>query len=570
MKKTFNWIIKKLYDVSTKPEKSSYIWARRTRSVLATVALWAVWAARLFSAYQWVKAIYRWLGIVFKFGYVENDSGRPDIPPKLGEIYFCLFTILFSVTHHFNIKAPILTYLSYYYIFESSLWVIYYTVFRRFFELGYTIYHRLEYILTIAIIIPTQALCFARVYSISFKDTFASLLGASNDLTPPILIIFGFFLSAIVIGIIISTFPTENIKKGIKKAKMIVIGCGDVVKSRLYPSLKNSDYSVTVSSYDITKNNEIPCCTTLRDTEAIKKECSKSINVNSIVWVETLADTHLEYAAHAIKSGAGMVVVEKPIASSIEDIEAFECMASNPAKRKKLFFLSYYILEKALPLTYIANIGKKDEVRTKFYKKYLDISGEPLVMCWKEFLGTLKSVKIHILEGDDNREWVCGKKFGGHLFETFLHNLLIAIQFCGPAVKYNKVNGKIEEIWKNIDFKNADYTKKAHEISLKAEVQNAKIDLLMIKNSSHKKRTAQLLFENGEIVADFDTKTVQINFTHLKTKSTIRVKDEFSKNYSVLVDMVGRVYSKEALPEEVDGFKNQIDILRWLNELNNK
>ena len=92
----------------------------------------------------------------------------------------------------------------------------------------------------------------------------------------------------------------------------------------------------------------------------------------------------------------------------------------------------------------------------------------------------------------------------------------------------------------------------------------------MIKNSSHKKRTAQLLFENGEIVADFDTKTVQINFTHLKTKSTIRVKDEFSKNYSVLVDMVGRVYSKEALPEEVDDFKNQIDILRWLNELNNK
>jgi len=571
MKKVFKWIVKKICDVSAPPEKTSYIWARRTRSLLATLALWVVWLLRLFSVYQWVKAIYRWLGQTFKFGYVENDSGRPDVPPVLGEIYFVFFLILFSVTHHFNLSSPILTKVSYYYIFESCLWVTYYTVFRRSFELGYTIYHKLEYILTIAIIVPTQALCFSRVYSISFKDTFSSLLGASDNLTPPILLIFSFFLSAIIISIIISTFPSENIKKSIKKAKMIIIGCGDVVKSRLYPALKDSEYSTSIYGYDINETKNFPICKCFKNSDEIKKDCSKFIKQGSVLWIETLPDSHLEYASYAIKNHTGMVVVEKPIAISTDDIEAFEKMAAKPLTRKKLFFLSYYVLEKALPLTFLANISKEGaEKRLKFYKKYLDISGEPLVMCWKQFLGDLKSVKVHITEGEDNRPWVKDNECGGQLFETFLHNILIAVEFCGPAVKYDKKTGQLEEIWKNIEFKNADYSKVVHEISLKAQSQNVAIDLLIKKNDSNKNRTAVLEFENGKITANFDEKSAKIEFTHLKAECTIKVKDEFSSNYSTLVDMVGRVYSKEALPQEVDGFENQTDTLRWLNQLDNK
>ena len=562
------WSFKTFFAISTKPEKTSYIWARRTRSLLATIVLWVVWAGRLLSIFQWCKYGYRRLGKWFKFGYVENDSGRPDVPPKLGEFYFCFLMGLFAVTHLMKITCPFLVTVSYYYIFESCVWVMYYTVFRRFFELGYTIYHQLEYILTIAIIIPTQALCFARIYSMSFKEVFMSLLGMGDETTPLPIIIFGFFLSAIVIGIVISTFPTENIKEGIKKAKMIIIGCGDVVKSRLYPALINSKYSTAISCYDIKEIDQIPSCHQYNDSAEIQKACLEDIKQGSILWIETPPNSHLEYTEYAINNGAGLVIVEKPIAISKEDIKEFKKIVEKTSTRNKLFFLSYYILEKALPLTFLANIGKEEsKKRVGFYKKYLDISGEPLVMCWKQFLGKLKLIKVDIIEGKDDREWI--ENNGGQLYETFIHHMLIAVQFCGLPVEYDDKTGEKKEFWECVEFVNGENNEAIREISLKAQGGNAVIDLLMRKNDAEKTRMAILEFENGSICADFDKKNAVIHFTHMKADCEIKVKDEFSQNYNVLVDMVGRVYSKEELSKDVDGFENQIDILRWLDEISN-
>ena len=121
-----------IFQVSTKPNISSYKWAGRELSLLSVVLLWTVWLCRLLSLYQHIKALYRILGAKFGWGDTDNKSGRPNIPHMMGEIYYILWTVLFVVVHIFQLEGPIFQALTMYYLFESSVWILYYTVFRRF------------------------------------------------------------------------------------------------------------------------------------------------------------------------------------------------------------------------------------------------------------------------------------------------------------------------------------------------------------------------------------------------------------------------------------------------------
>ena len=556
---------------STKPDITSYIWARRAPSVLASVMLWFVWACRVLSVYQYVKNIYRWLAEKCGFGYVENASGRPDVPPWLGEIYFVCYTVLFALAHHFQLSGSVLNWIAIYYLFESSLWILYYTVFRRFFELGYTIYHQLEYITTIVLMIPTQATCFARLYSLSFKEALVALLGSPVDSTPFIITVFGYCLSAIVIGMIIANFPTENIKKCGKKAKMFVIGCGDVVKKRLYPALGAGKYTLDISIYDLKKNpDQLSICKYMDHADQILGDIRTNMSKNSVVWVSTPPDSHVSYIAKLLKTQAKLIVVEKPVAVKESDLQALEPYLKH--KRNKLFFLSYYILEKALPLTYLATlpvqgeekekdkklqeeINRERKIRAKAYEQYLTIENGSFLNHWRTLLGKLELVQVRILEGKDSREWVSKNETGGQLYETFLHNVLIADLFCS----YSQ--------WKNVKFTNADYTQKVHTITLKAQADGVQIDLCMQKNMPERSRHVRLNFAEGSIVADLDHKTATVCFDKLGVESKIRVSEEYARNYAVLTDLVGRVFSTEYTCEQVDGLGNQMQILRWLRKL---
>ncbi len=556
MKKLLKGFFDALCKRSTKPDITSYKWARREPSIFASSLLWTIWFFRVLSLYQHVKVGYRALAQWRKFGYTENASGRPDVPPWLGEVYFLLFTLVFSVTHHFQVSNKFLQILVMYYLFESSLWILYYTVFRRFFELGYTIYHQLEYITTIILIIPTQAVCFAHLYSISFREALAGLLGSGGDNTPLLITVCSYLLSAIVIGMIISNFPGENVKKCGKKAKMLVIGCGDVVKSRLYPALNCSDYTVEVSAYDletVSPEDRLPVCQYLETPQQVVTKLNKDLSNNSIIWVETPPQSHLFYMEQGLKTKARLVVVEKPIATKPEDLEKVKALLAKSKNSNRLFFLSYYILEKALPLTYLATLAQGDKPRCSAYAKYLQIENAPLVNKWHKLLGKQVCADVCIFEGADQRKWVADHKTGGHLFETFVHNVLIAANFCGPVSK-----------WKVTEFSDADYTQYVHEIRMEASCDGVGIHLHMKKNCDTPQRGATLVFENGRIVADFNEKTAEIFFDQLKTSAKLQITEEYSHNYGVLTDLVGRVFSGEYAAQAVDGFKNQPEVLQWL------
>lgn len=554
VKAIFDWLCKP----STKPDITSYKWARREFSILSIVLLWTVWFCRVQSLYQYVKLIYRALGQRFKFGYTENASGRPDVPPWIGEIYFICWTILFSVAHVLDASGWFIEGLAIYYLFESSLWILYYTVFRRFFELGYTIYHRLEYITMIILLIPTQALCFSHLYSRSFREMLAGLMGVADNTTPFPVTVLGYVFAAIVISMIISTFPVENIKECGRKAKMFVVGCGDVVKQRLYPAIRNSGFAVETKVYDLTSVAEQTAFCNYYETEGeIKSDIDNNIDKNSVVWVETPPHQHFSYMEHYLESKAKLIVVEKPITCDREELRKISALVSNPKHRKRLFFLSYYILEKALPLYYIYHCGlEKKDSHAALYEKYLDVENKALVENWKPLFGKLKSVDVHIFEGNDARQWVKHNQNGGQLLETFLHNVLIASLFC-----------EVPDNWTEVSFVDADYTQKVHEISLTAKNKEVDISLSIKKNFTERMRTAEICFEHGTIKADFNKKTAEIYFELLGKSCKLSSKPKFEDNYSILVDLVVRVLSEECRSDEIDGLKNQIGTINWLIDL---
>lgn len=565
-----------IFRVSTKPDISSYKWIGKEVSLLSTISLWFIWLCRVFSLYQHIKAGYRKAGKLleqvnkhrktklgtliikilcklFRKNFTENQSGRSDIPPMLGEIYFILWTTLFALGHIFGWDSLAIKIAAVYYLFESSLWIFYYTVFRRFFELGYSIFHKLEYLTAMFLIIPTQALCFAHLYGKTFREMLSGLLGAAADTTPFPVTILGCLFSAIVISMIISTFPMEVIKKKDSRPNMFIIGCGDVVTERLYPAIKECTFANDINVFDL-KETENEYCTNLESSDEICSMIDISLTENDIIWIETPSNEHISYLNRFIDSKAKLIVLEKPITVKRDELQTVEELIKDSEKRNKIFFLSYYALEKALPLYYLTHLNKNHE-------KYLDIDDAVLVNNWRFSLGALKSTKIHICEGDDNRDWVYREENGGQLLETFLHNVLIATLLCGKP-----------QNWTDVKYDEVMGDNNVCEISLTAKSGRTDIDLYLKKNAAENElcRYAEFTFANGNITVDFDAKSAKIYFDELDEYATVSVKEEFNTRYSVLVDMVSQVAKGECKSSDIDGLINQIPTIKWLIDVKSK
>lgn len=541
-----------IFQVSTKPDVSSYKWIGKQRSLLSTVILWVLWFCRVLSLYQHLKALYRILGEKFHFGNTDNKSGRPNIPPMFGEIYFILWTALLATAHYFHWDLRIFRVFAVYYLFESSVWILYYTVFRRFFEIGYSIYHELEYLSQICLLIPTQALCYARLYSKSFFAALPALLGAGGDDTPFVMNVAGCLLSAIVISMIISSFPTEAIKKKDKRPNAFVVGCGDVVQKRLYSALTGNADTKSVNVYDLaTGAQNVDYCNYIENPTVLCEEIKRKMNENGVVWIETPTDSHVHYLKEFLDSKAKLVVLEKPISANLSQLEEVEQLLKNGSVRDRIFFLSYYVLEKALPLYYLTNFNP-------LYERYLDIEDGALLKNWRYLLGVLHKVTVHVTEGEDRRAWVNEDKERGQLLETFIHNVLIASLFCGQP-----------EVWQQVNFAQNTLSGGAHEITLTAQNRKAAIDLYLKKNAPERecRRFVRLDFEGGFVTMDLDNQIAKLYFNNLDKYSTISVKPNFSQKYGVLADMVSRVAREECTSSEIDGLMNQIPTVRWLLSL---
>lgn len=549
MKKA-DWI----FEISNKPDITSYKWANKVWSILSTILLWFMWVCRAFSGCQWLKFLYR--RAVKKCGKsnVDNKSGRINVPPIVCELYFIVGTILHIVIYFASWNNCLVKILTIYYLFETTVWILYYTIFRRFFEIGYTIYHQLEYLTMLFIIIPTQAVCFCNLWSIKFADTFIALLGAGDSTIPHLIRVMGAMFSAIVISMIISSFPTEAIKKTDNKLRMFIIGCGDVVKERLYPAIKATECASKVMIYDLDKKEvKENYCKYLKNSDAISNAVTSMVDKKDVIWIETPPNAHIPYLKKFLETKAKVIVVEKPIAIKEEELASIEKIIAVDKNRDRIFFLSYYILEKALPLFFLTSNNEK-------FRKYLDVEDESIVDNWRFLMGRMKKATVTILEGEDNRDWAFENDEGGQKLETFLHNVVIASLLCGDPQGWTDY--KYIEILEN----------KTCEISASAKSSKTEIELYLKKNAleTELKRIAIFEFDEGKIEADFDKKSVRLYFNKLDMYVTIEVKSHFKQNYSIITDMVSRVAQGECSSFEIDGLSKQIESIRWLIKLRKK
>ena len=220
-----------------------------------------------------------------------------------------------------------------------------------------------------------------------------------------------------------------------------------------------------------------------------------------------------------------------------------------------VFCLSYYYLEKALPLTYLFS-------PTTFYEKYLDFNGNSRqqVLSLFEQLGSLKSIELTLYEGKDSREWVDSAQYGGHMFETFLHLAVLA-----------RAAMDIDSDWQQPDW--TIESKEGHYMSYicctgNTATGNIHYDLRMGKfmNQNEQKRGGTLMFQNGTLCVDFNCQKVTgILNNNSKATFTISTKEKYTNTkYSIQVDMVERCFEEHITPAIVDGSDIQIKTLDWL------
>lgn len=214
-KESFSEFLERL---AVKPKKSNYDW-RRGCSIFNFIVFILIWILRLVSVLQFSKMIYREIcRKMYKTKSRNKNAKRPDIPPIFQELYFTVWVILLIVQIYCDLNCSSMYLLDVYFVIESTTWILYYGVFRRFFEKEYSIYHPLEYLPVILITIPLQAVAYAaclmpakETLSIGWCNVMPVLLGqAKKDMILPS--IFGFLYSAIVISMVIRSFPDEKTK----------------------------------------------------------------------------------------------------------------------------------------------------------------------------------------------------------------------------------------------------------------------------------------------------------------------------------------------------------------------
>lgn len=540
--------------LATWPGKNNYNW-QGGYSIFAASVLYTVTMLRSISCLQLSKLIYRGVVTTDK----DEKAKRANVSPMFQELYFLMWSVFLCLQMFWGWQNHIILGLNIYFLVESLMWIMYYAFFRRFYEENYSIYHALEHLMILLLIIPLQAIAYARISTYGsgvwgWQDALMVLLG-QTERNHTLFSAMGFLYSAIIISMILAMFPVENIKRG--NPHTYIIGAGDVVQKRLLPAMlrrmkhlsANQKGTIRIFTRESVNNlketwklndkekyevNRIP-----EKTESIYRLIqTKNSAVEVVAWVSTPSDTHWYYT-ELLQNKADFIVVEKPIASGEHDLKCFKQFIDSDW-RKNTFFLSYYFLEKALPLTFLKRPND-------FYLKYLSGNIEEYYQKYLE-LGELKEFHMCIQEGEDNRNI----PQGGQLIETFVHNCLIASLFVG-----------LPDTWRNSKFQELSESR----IILKAESSDkVQIDLKLIKGAEYKRQNATIVYSKGIIDADFDKKYARINMKGDNTSYKVKVAEEFSGQYDVQCNMVYDCYANKMDPSNIDGLYHQVEVLEWLLE----
>lgn len=565
--KLFATVLQIMNDVSTPPNKTSYYW-KDSFSLISWIILQTLFVVRCFSLLQWIKYFVR------KKKKKDEESKRPNVPSIVVELYYLILSIGFIcivwcknyISSDWFIDGNVVIKLvAIYFFVDSVIWVLYYFFFRRFFEEKYAIMHTLEYIVTFPLVVILQACCL-NIYTGDSVVAIAKMLINPDGGTPIIILSISVIYTAVILGLVISNLPIENVKeKGDYRCHLLILGYGEVIKGKLLNAVvakakKEKEYkNVVIYDYEFIETDASKKIVTPTNLDLYKYEIKpdndyemelfhKRILASNILWIATPPIAHLQYVEKYYNK-LKMVVVEKPITIFSNELDLFRIIYS---KSNNIFCLSYYYLEKALPLTYLYR-------PLHFYEKYLDIRNDnqrnDIKLCFHQ-LGLLKSVNIYIKEGADNRDWTFDERKGGQLFETFIHLLVLFRLVLGESVPHNSL------LWED----NHQYSDRITYISATGIIKGINVSLEIHKEllDSQLGRGCKLIYQNGEIDMNFEDITLTMTHKQLG-EQRINLNSDFQRTkYSVQLDMVNCCLSNHVIPSTVDGSDIQMECLQWL------
>lgn len=552
--------------VAMTPPRASWLWHGRG-SLLAFLLFWSVTLLRCLSPLQWVKWLYR--------RWQSGRELRPDFHARDTERYF-LVVLALVVLAWALLPSPggmpgsgllhALPWVVWVLVAETVLWLAYYLLFRNFMELGYTLYHPAEYFIVVPLVFAIQLFGLSYIGDVAPKVVFSRIFGGGDVAAHWPYTALGMLYLTIIIANLQRMSPETRFKPA---SNFTVVGAGDVVRHRLLPALLDAGQlrpaQITVLSTRIDEESA-----RLLDKERIRhrvcdaEEIRRRIRAEGTpVFVATPSDAHFEYITALAASGLRFAM-EKPLVVKPQELRA---LGENRHRlMENGFALSYYSLEKALPLTYLFTLNP-------YHAPFLDYDRalDEAIARTLPRLGRLASVDIQLLESPERsptavvRPWTEDPLLGGLKFETFIHPALLLRIVAGRAMPQERprIRAGVSPAAQRQDSPTF--------LEARGERGSARYRLVAAKyvDPNKARRMARLVFEHGTVHADFDARTCTVAFSGGGSPEgfSIGIARRYAANYAVQAGLALRFFSDGWTDIRYDEFETQLETLAWLNEL---
>lgn len=529
---------------------------------------------------------------------ILDPKVRLDFHAKYTEIYLLIVMVLSITLYYFKVLDVFPNLLKYavigVFLIESFVWVFYYMLARVLLERYLTIYNEVEYLISLPVVIATQVFLISLlVQNLSPSEVLSLMFGiggvnGSLEFQVLALGLMGVVYVVIVIANLIRIVPSISV---LKRPNITIIGAGDVVENRILKALLklyepsqiavvsdviNDEFKSLLSEKNIYYKevffkkegaSQKNALYSHKQRESIKNKIIEFVKSRSTyAIIATPSDEHFSYIQALANEGIKFAV-EKPICVAIPQLKMLK--ANGKGLMNNGFLLSYYWLEKGLPLNYFLTLNPiyRDLLKVSASNETLDTPSSLAYV--KESLGEPRLIVSEFLEGDEteNRFWTEIPETGGLIAETLIHPITMIKNILGSQAEikwgeraYVKVKERKTLIQQkyNIDigFTYIDWIGKSGDCNIR---------LRLGKYTDKKRRVMHATYENGKIVADFDKQTCSV---YLKAiggsgkeieKFTIKLLHEGKYETQMLLfhEYIQRGWNEL----RYDDFPNQIDVL---------
>lgn len=603
MKNRLRFISKFVEQLSTKPHYESYTWGGE-QSLLALIFYQAVYLARFLSPLQWYKTIWRKTNVAKA---ARDGKERSDFHALHSELYL-LYVLAFALCAYF-LNDGLSAYLLIFYpemlerfvfiktlimgwlLIESILWTLYYMLLRILIEKRLSIFNEAEYFVVLPVVLFTQIVLLSDALNADLRDVTTALFNLSYSQTQISgtahvgIGMLGYIYTVLIIANIINLIPALPVRR---RPNITIIGAGDVVENRILPALIKSNFykksQVSVASDRINpdfkaylKRHKISYFEaraphdkkelSFSQRNKIRQDISNFVaKRSSYAIIATPTEEHFPYMTTLAKKEITFAI-EKPIIGNIAELQAIQAYGKDIMSRG--FLLSYYWLEKALPLNYFLTLNAN-------YRDFLDIQtgnnsksfiSQNILAYIRQRLGQPKHVSISFFEDQDQRQWALLKETGGFYYETFIHPITLLYHVLGKDLP----TSSMELNWYNTEgaidfFSHNQQALGANFIHLKSTTSACTIDIRAGKFTGQKKRQMHIEYESGHINVDLDNMSCNICWSgdEQYASTTIKIKKEHKNPYDTQMRLFDLFINESGTwhGQRFDDFPSQHEVLQ--------